>query len=184
MNGIGVRKKGMLEADLRSSVVIGNLGGAGAGRCARPWPPARPPWGSAPQSSRCTGHLCVSLCVAIGGLLLWSTAALALSQRGHVFGFSFGGQGEGDGQLRLGGAFKFNEGAGIAVNEASGDVYVVDRGNYRVEQFGSKGEFKATWGWGVRDGSPEFQRCTSGCRVGLKGGWKGTVARSGPDRRR
>ena len=129
---------------------------------------------------RAVVSLCLSLCLAIGGLLVSSAAALALSQRGHVFGFSFGGQGEGDGQLRLGGAFKFREAAGIAVNEASGDVYVVDRGNYRVEQFGAKGEFKATWGWGVRDGSPEFQRCTSACRVGLKGGAKGQLREAGP----
>ena len=124
----------------------------------------------------------MSLCLAICAVLVSSTAALALSQRGHVFGFSFGGRGEGDGQLRLGGAFKFGEAAGIAVNEASGDVYVVDRRNYRVEQFGPKGEFKATWGWGVRDGSPEFQRCTSACRAGLKGGGKGQLREAGADR--
>jgi DNA-binding beta-propeller fold protein YncE len=65
--------------------------------------------------------------VSIGALLLWSAPALALSQRGHVLSFSFGTGGSGEGQ--------FFEPGGVAVNESTGDVYVADRGNNRVERF-------------------------------------------------
>ena len=44
---------------------------------------------------------------------------------------SFGSEGEGEGQ--------FKEPQGVAVNEATGNVYVVDRGNGRVEEFSSTG---------------------------------------------
>jgi len=57
----------------------------------------------------------------------------------------------------------------VAVNESSGDVYVVDRENNRVEEFGPKGEFILTWGWGVQDGLKKLEVCTSGCEAGLPG---------------
>jgi hypothetical protein len=52
---------------------------------------------------------------------LAAAAAPALAARAHVFEGSFGEEGEGPGQLK--------EPAGVAVNEASGDVYVVDIGS-------------------------------------------------------
>jgi DNA-binding beta-propeller fold protein YncE len=52
---------------------------------------------------------------------------VALATRGHVFGGSFGKEGAGGGE--------FKEPSAVAVNEATGDVYVVDRGNLRVERF-------------------------------------------------
>jgi hypothetical protein len=75
-------------------------------------------------------------------LLLWSVPALAA--RGHIFGKTFGEpcstlpsepclEGH-DGQ--------FNEPSGVAVNEATGDVYVVDKGDERVQWFSSTGEYK------------------------------------------
>jgi DNA-binding beta-propeller fold protein YncE len=84
-----------------------------------------------------------------------------LSQRGHSFGFSFASKGEGEGKLV--------RPAGVAVNEASGDVYVVDAGNNRIERFGPKGEFISVWGWGVSDGKAEYEVCTRGCRAGIAG---------------
>ena len=117
--------------------------------------------------------------VAVG--LSWSaSAATAFSQRGHSFGRSFGGQGEGAGQFRFEGAFKHEEGAGIAVNEATGDVYVVDRGNHRVQELGPEGQFIAAWGWGVSDGKDEFEVCTSACRAGIAGAGKGQLQEAGP----
>ena len=59
--------------------------------------------------------------------------------------------------------------AGVAVDEASGDVYVVDAGNNRIERFGAKGEFVAAWGWGVSDGKAEYEVCTSACKAGIAG---------------
>jgi WD40-like Beta Propeller Repeat len=73
----------------------------------------------------------VWLCAGAGGLSLWSAPALA--QRMHAFSTSFGGAGTGDGQLSRPGA--------LAVNEATGDVYVIDRGNDRVEIFSATGAY-------------------------------------------
>ena len=109
------------------------------------------------------------------GLLVWSASALALSERGHEFGFAFGGVGEGPGQFRFEGPSKVKLPAGVAVNEASGDVYVADAGNDRVQEFGPEGAFVKAWGWGVRDGKAEFEVCTSACRAGLPGVGKGQL---------
>ena len=73
----------------------------------------------------------VWLCGVAGGLLLWSAPALA--QRMHVFSKSFGSEGTGNGQFSRPGA--------IAVNESTGDVYVIDRGNGRVEIFSATGAY-------------------------------------------
>ena len=82
--------------------VLGDMRGAGGSR----WP-------------------LVALCVMVAGLL-WCAPALAISQRGHVFSFSYGSKGSGEGG--------FSEPLGVAVNDATGDVYVVDRKNKRVVQ--------------------------------------------------
>jgi hypothetical protein len=72
-------------------------------------------------------------------LLLASTPALAL--KGYVVGASFGSEGSGNGQ--------FVEPVGVAVNdsnelvEGAGDVYVVDKGNDRVERFSPTGTYVA-----------------------------------------
>jgi NHL repeat len=57
----------------------------------------------------------------------------ALAKRQHVFASTFGTLGTGNGQ--------FSEPKGVAINEASGDIYVVDSGNNRVERFASDGTF-------------------------------------------
>jgi DNA-binding beta-propeller fold protein YncE len=101
-------------------------------------------------------------------LVFWACPAWALSQRGHVLGPSFGSAGTGDGQLAEPGA--------VAVDEASGDVYVVDQGNDRIERFGPSGEFIAAWGFGVSDGEQRFEVCTSGCTAGTG---KGVLAAPG-----
>ncbi|HTZ63869.1 MAG TPA: hypothetical protein VMB51_07165 [Solirubrobacteraceae bacterium] len=120
-----------------------------------------------------------ALCLVVLGLLACAAPALALTQRGHVYGFSFGSEGEGAGQFRFGGAFKLSEGAGIAVDEASGDVFVVDRGNHRVQEFSETGAFVAAWGWGVSDGKEEYEVCTSGCHAGIAGTGKGALKEPG-----
>jgi hypothetical protein len=71
------------------------------------------------------------LCVMAGGLLFGSVASFAA--RGHAFGSSFGEKGSGNGQ--------FEEPSGVAVSYASGDVYVVDKGNNRVEYFSASGTY-------------------------------------------
>ena len=72
------------------------------------------------------------LCAVVGGLVcVW--CAPALGQRMHAFSFSFGSEGAGDGQVMGPGA--------LAVNEETGVMYVVDRGNGRVEVFSASGAY-------------------------------------------
>ncbi len=111
--------------------------------------------------------LSLGLVVLAGLLILCCAPAFALSERGHVFGFSFGGAGAGAGQL--------SEPAGVAVDEASGDVYVVDRGNDRIDRFGPNGEYIAAWGWGVADGEKKYEICESSCEAGVPGPGKGQL---------
>jgi DNA-binding beta-propeller fold protein YncE len=60
----------------------------------------------------------------------------------------------------------------IAV-DTSGWVYVAETTAHRVQKFSSGGTFLRVWGWGVDDGSNEFQTCTSGCQIGLRGSGDG-----------
>jgi DNA-binding beta-propeller fold protein YncE len=78
-----------------------------------------------------------------------------------MFAGVIGGPGSGAGQM--------NQPAGVAVSEATGDVYVVDAGNNRVDRFGPSGQFLEAWGWGVADGAKEYEHCSSECRAGLPG---------------
>jgi hypothetical protein len=116
-----------------------------------------------------------AIALVSAALLLWSAPALALSQRGHVFSpsASFGSSGSGEGQLSSPSAVAVSE-----VGAAAGDVYVADRGNNRVEQFDSSGNFIAAWGWGVKDGEKEAEVCKSGegCKPGTPGTGKGSEA--------
>lgn len=107
-------------------------------------------------------------------------AAPALAHRGHVFGSSFGEAGSGAGQLSLQQFTRFNNqsgkvdvlgGSGLAVDEATHNLYVADTGNNRVDEFTSAGAFVLAWGWGVANGASELQVCTeaTSCRAGLSG---------------
>lgn len=70
-------------------------------------------------------------------------------------------------------AGEFSNARGIAVNQATGDVYVWDTGNARVQQFDNDGNFIRAWGWGVVDGSSAFQVCEAPadlpCQAGVTG---------------
>jgi DNA-binding beta-propeller fold protein YncE len=90
---------------------------------------------------RATLSLTVTTGVSVVLTMLGLGVSPALAARGHMFTGSFASPGSGPGQL--------NEPAGVAVNEATGDVYVVDKANDRVEIFnkdGSKfeGEFNGS----------------------------------------
>jgi DNA-binding beta-propeller fold protein YncE len=115
---------------------------------------------SAPRRARF--RLALIALLALAALAASAAPAVALSQHGHTFGFSFGSKGEALGSL--------SGPAGVAVNESTGDVYVVDTANQRLEQFGPEGESMAVWGFGVTDGDPtKFEVCTSGCKPGIAG---------------
>jgi len=104
--------------------------------------------------------------VAASVLVLFSLAspvsAFAETHRG--FTGSFGSEGTEAGKL--------TEPAGVAVNQATGDVYVVDKGNSRIDEFEADGSFIRAWGWGVAEGiaaKEEFQTCSLTCFKGIAG---------------
>ena len=68
----------------------------------------------------------------------------ALAVRGHVFEKTFGSEGASNGELK--------DPLGVAVNEATKDVYVADEGNDRVERFSSTGTYI-----GKFDGSGSYE---------------------------
>ena len=114
--------------------------------------------------------LALSALIVLVGLMSVASPSLALSQRGHSFQFSFGEGGSGDAQ--------FASPSGVAVNEATGEMYVSDAANNRVDQYapelGAHGAiigytFKRAWGWGVADGEKRYETCETACREGLKG---------------
>jgi Tol biopolymer transport system component len=100
----------------------------------------------------------VSVCAVVGSVLVVGPAAAATQ---------FGSQGSGAGQLRVP--------TGVAV-DATGDVYVGDRANNRIDKFDGSGSFLSAWGLGVAGGEG-FQTCTTECRAGATernmGGFEG-----------
>ncbi len=50
---------------------------------------------------------------------------------------------------------------GVAVDQSTGVVYVVDGNNFRVDEFTRAGEFVRAFGFGVLDGAPKLEVCTS-----------------------
>ncbi len=58
------------------------------------------------------------------------------------------------------GAGAVGEEAGeVAVDNATGDLYIADTSQHRVTRFNSKCEFLEAWGWGVANGATEYQTC-------------------------
>lgn len=72
--------------------------------------------------------------------LVFALAAIAApaAQASKSISFSFGSPGKGDGQ--------FETPKGIAVNDSTGQIYVVDEGNNRIERFSEDGVYEAQWG--------------------------------------
>lgn len=67
---------------------------------------------------------------------------------------------------------------GIATSPTTGNIYVADQLNHRIDEFTAWGEFVKAWGWGVDDGSAELQVCTteSTCQIGLAGSGVGQLS--------
>jgi NHL repeat len=70
------------------------------------------------------------------------------------------------------GAGQLSAAAGVAV-DGSGDVYVADSANERIDEFSPAGAFIKAYGWGVADGASQFETCTTTCQTGLSGGGAG-----------
>jgi hypothetical protein len=105
-------------------------------------------------------RLVVALLAVILGVLGLSSAP-ASARQPHFYGKSFGEAGSGPGQL--------SEPGGVAVSEVgafSGDVYVVDQGNDRVEVFSAEGAYitqfngaatpAGSFGWAKGESAPEM----------------------------
>jgi NHL repeat/WD40-like Beta Propeller Repeat len=73
------------------------------------------------------------------------------------------------------GAGEFTEPRGVAVFQETGDVYLVDRNNARVDSFGPEGAFRFAIGWGVLDGKSELEVCSATCRAGIAGAGAGQL---------
>ena len=73
-----------------------------------------------------------------------------------------------------GGAGQFALPRGVATG-SSGDVYVADEYDNRIDEFSAAGAFIEAWGWGVADGASKFETCTSTCQAGIAGGGAGQL---------
>lgn len=130
-------------ATLRTSL---SAKGTGAPSLPRPRPTrTRPLLASAP----------LALSAALCALAFTATPAAATPAE-------FGSFGSGAGQ--------FSSPLGVGVNQATGDVYIADNGNQRVDEFTKEGGFLQAFGWGVADGTTQaLQTCTTTCFAGLPG---------------
>ena len=101
-------------------------------------------------------------------------AAPTLAARAHASSsFAFGGPGAVAGEAGSLSLASGVTGSGIAVDDASRDVYVADTGYRRIDQFTAAGVFVRAWGWGVATGAAELQVCTSSCQPGIAGSQPG-----------
>src|SRR5438874_6181110 len=93
-------------------------------------------WGLRDSKHRLQGRFALLLTLAAVAILSASEARAAVT--------SFGSAGSGNGQ--------FLDPAGVAV-DGTGNVYVADRNNHRIEAFTNSGTFIRTWGsLGTGDG--------------------------------
>ena len=83
----------------------------------------------------------------------------------YEFSTAYGSAGSGDGEL--------TGPKDVAVDRSNGDVYVADTGNHRIVKLDSSGNFLAAWGWGVGDGNPASEVCSSNCQAGVAGSGAG-----------
>jgi hypothetical protein len=114
------------------------------------------------------------LATSLATLAFAATPALALETHVVSTPIGTGEKGSGAGQLEL----AYN--SGIAVNETTGDIYIADTGNDRIDEFEADGAFVRAWGWGVADGKEEFETCGPGafpptltCKAGISGSGAG-----------
>ncbi len=103
----------------------------------------------------------------VEALLCGLVCLLAAGAGSAVAATQLGGNGSSSG--------KFSNPAGIAVNQESGNVYLGDTNNNRIDEFEGSGSFLLAWGWRVDTESPaeETQTCTSACQEGKSGAGSG-----------
>jgi hypothetical protein len=106
----------------------------------------------------------VAVGLAAGVLALGVAPALAVPA--HVLSSpAFGSAGSGAGQLELAASSE------VAVDQGTGDIYVADTGNRRVDEFSSSGTFILAFGENV--GGAGVDVCTASCQKGASGSTPG-----------
>jgi hypothetical protein len=129
-----------------------------------------PPTIQPSAATRARARLASAVCLAVFTALLLATPAHALTQHGHSFGFSFGATGTGAGQ--------YEDPSSFAVSERTGDLYVSDAANDRIDQFQPQTDghgtivgytFERAFGWGVADGEKRYETCEAACKPGIAG---------------
>lgn len=135
--------------------------------------------GTKMKSRRRAGIATLALALALAGAAFGAAPAGAVLV--HDFDFPGGGSGSAAGQFA-------GSPTGIAINHASGDVYVADPGNHRIQQFDADGDFIRMWGLDVvatgepNDNGAGFEVCdtTAGnvpgdCKAGVAGDSEGAL---------
>ncbi|HEX9967621.1 MAG TPA: NHL repeat-containing protein, partial [Solirubrobacterales bacterium] len=122
---------------------------------------------------------------AIMGVAAISTALLALPGSVNAAAPELLMRIPGDQVTRGGGAGELNHPRGIAADAVTGHIFIAELNNHRVSEYTAWGLFVKAWGWGVADGSQEFQICgpavpeenpdPSLCQEGLPGDGKGQL---------
>jgi RHS repeat-associated protein len=69
----------------------------------------------------------------------------------------------------------FDVPVGVAV-DASGDVWVTDTLNHRLDRLTASGTFIEAIGWGVSNGEAKLETCTSSCKAGTAGSGNGQLS--------
>jgi hypothetical protein len=129
----------------------------------------------------------VSMCAVMSVLAFSCTPAVAFETHVAAQPIGSGEKGSGAGQMDLDYEYiKVGNGetvqipSGIAVNQATGDIYIADTGNQRIDELEPDGAFMRAWGWGVADGKEEHETCgpdafppTLTCKAGISGSGAG-----------
>ncbi len=113
------------------------------------------------------GSVATAAAIAVCAALLWAPAASA-----DITFCPSGGSGAGQCESPV----------ALAVDEASGEVYVCDAGNNRVDVFDEDGGFLRAFGWDVApEGAPGdtvgdgLETCTTVCKAGISGAGAGQL---------
>jgi NHL repeat-containing protein len=72
-------------------------------------------------------------------------------------------------------AGRLNSPYGITSDPVNGHVFVSESKNHRVSEFTAWGDFVKAFGWGVSNGSPMLQVCTTACQAGVPGDGPGQL---------
>jgi RHS repeat-associated protein len=104
---------------------------------------------------------------AVGAVPAVTTASSPVPAASPVYSSTIGSSGSGAGE--------FESPTSVAL-APSGNVWVADPGNDRLQEFSSTGSFIEAIGWGVSSGKEELQTCTSSGRAGIWGTGAGQFA--------